>query len=70
MSIFQIINDRDFLFELQKVNILSIYAHIIDHNILKIFVKNNIDHIINLSRKVRLETIINYETKMLHYRFL
>ena len=29
---------------------------------LKVFIKNDIDHIISLSRKVKLRVIINYET--------
>ena len=33
-------NDRDFYFESQKIDILSIYAHIVNHNILKVFTKN------------------------------
>ena len=54
--------NRDFLFESQKLDTLLIYAHIVNHNILKIFVKNDINHIMSLSRKVKLKIIINYET--------
>ena len=53
--------DRDFLFESQKFDTLSDYAHIVNHNMLKIFVKNDNDHIISLSRKVKLRMIIDYE---------
>ena len=53
--------DRDFLFESQKFDTLLIYAHIVDHSISKIFVKNDIDHVMSLSRKVKLRMIINYE---------
>ena len=33
----------------------------INYNILKIFVKNNINYIINLSRKIKLKIIIDYK---------
>ena len=59
---FKLSNDRDFLFESQKFDILLIYAYIVDHSIIKIFVKNNINYVISLSRKVKLKIIINYET--------
>lgn len=58
---FKLSNNRDFLFESQKFDILSIYAYIVDYNMLKIFIKNNIDYIMSLSRKVKLKIIINYE---------
>ena len=53
--------NRDFLFESQKLDTLLIYAHIVNHNILKIFVKNDINYAISLSRKIKLKIIINYE---------
>ena len=59
---FKLSNDRDFLFESQKFDILSIYAHIVDHNMLKVFVRNDINHFMSLSRKVKLKVIIDYET--------
>ena len=58
----KLLSDRDFLFESQKLDILLIYAHIIDYNISKIFVKNDINYVINLSRKVKLKVIIDYKT--------
>ena len=57
----KLLNDRDFLFESQKFDTLSIYAYIINHNILKIFIRNNINYVMNLSRKIKLRMIINYE---------
>ena len=54
-------SDRDFLFESQKLDTLSIYAHIVDYNISKVFVRNDINYIINLSRKIKLRVIIDYE---------
>ena len=53
--------DRDFLFESQKLDTLSIYIHIVNHNISKVFIKNNINYTISLSRKVKLKMVINYE---------
>ena len=40
---------------------MLIYAHIVDYNILKVFVKNDINHIMSLSRKVKLKIIIDYK---------
>ena len=57
----KLLNDYDFLFESQKFDTLSIYAHIVDYNISKVFVKNDIDYFISLSRKVKLKMIIDYE---------
>ena len=53
--------NRNFLFESQKFDTLSIYTHIVNHNISKVFVKNDINHIISLPRKVKLKIIIDYE---------
>ena len=51
-----------FFFESQKLDILLVYAHIVDHNILKkVFIRNDINHIINLSRKIKLKIIIDYK---------
>ena len=58
---FKLLNDRDFLFKSQKLDILLIYAHIVDYNILKIFIKNDIDYVMSLSRKIKLRMIIDYE---------
>ena len=58
---FKLSNNRDFFFKSQKLDILSIYADIVDHNISKVFVKNDINHVMSLSRKVKLKMIINYE---------
>ena len=56
----KLLNDCDIFFESQKFDILSIYAHIVNHNILKIFVKNDLDYIMNLLRKVKSKISINY----------
>ena len=53
--------DRDFLFESQKLDTLSIYVHIINHNMLKVFVRNDINYVMSLSRKVKLRVIIDYK---------
>ena len=61
MSIFQILNTRDFLSESEKLDTLLIYIYIVYCNMLKAFVKNNIDYIMSLSRKIKLKTIIDYK---------
>ena len=53
--------DRDFLFESQKLDTLLVYIYIVNHNMLKIFVRNDINHVISLSRKVKLKMIIDYK---------
>ena len=58
---FKLSNNRDFLFESQKLDTLSVYIHIVDHSISKVFVKNDINYIMSLSRKVKLRVIIDYE---------
>ena len=57
----KLLYNRDFLFESQKLDTLLVYIYIINHSISKVFVKNNINHIISLSRKVKLRVIINYK---------
>ena len=57
----KLLKDRDFLFESQKLDILLVYAYIVNYNISKVFIKNNINYIINLSRKVKLKMIVNDE---------
>ena len=58
---FKLLYNRDFLFESQKLDTLLIYVYIVNYNMLKIFIRNNINYIISLSRKVKLKMIINYE---------
>ena len=50
--------NRDFIFELLQYNSLSC---IIDYIILNIFVRNNFDHSIVLSRRIKLKKIVKYE---------
>ena len=44
-------NNRDLLFESQTLNALLIYAYIVNHEVFKIFVCNNLNKLITLSRK-------------------
>ena len=53
--------DRNFMFEPQKLDTLSVYAHIVDRNMSKVFVRNDIDRPITLARKVKLGVLSNYE---------
>ena len=57
----KLLNDRDFLFKSQKLDILLVYTYIVNHNISKIFVKNDINYVKGLSRKVKLKIIIDYQ---------
>ena len=56
-----LLNDRELLFKLYKFNTLFVYIYIVNHNIFKIFVRNDIDYIIKLPRRVKLDIIINYK---------
>ena len=58
---FNLLNDREFFFKLYKLNTLFIYVYIVNHNIFKVFIRNNINRTIKLPRKVKLNIIINYE---------
>ena len=58
---FNLLKNREFLFELYKFNTLSVYIYIVNHNIFKIFMRNNINRIITLPHKVKLNIIINYK---------
>ena len=64
----KLLNNYNYIFKFKKFNILSIYIYIINYNILKVFVRNNINYIINLSRKIKLKIIINY--KIIKYFFI
>ena len=50
-KIFKLLNNRDLLFKLKTLNKLLIYIYIIDYKILKIFVRNNSNKFITLSRR-------------------
>ena len=55
------LNDREFFFKLYKFNTLFVYTYIINYNIFKIFVKNDINYNIKLLRRIKLNIIINYK---------
>ena len=57
-----LLNNREFFFRLYKFNTLFIYIYIVSHDISKIFIRNNINRIIKLPRKIKLNIIINYKT--------
>ena len=48
---FNLSNNRDLLFELQTLNVLLIYVYIINYEVFKIFIRNNSNKFITLSRK-------------------
>ena len=57
-------NDRNFFFEFQCQYDLKyeeeIYAHVVDSNFFKMFVRNIIDKSITLTKRIKLETVIKY----------
>ena len=50
-KIFNLLNNRDLLFKLKTLDTLFVYAYIIDYNILKIFVRHNLNKLITLLGK-------------------
>ena len=44
-------NNRDLLFKLKTLDTLSIYAYIVNYNVLKIFVRNDFNKLITLLRR-------------------
>ena len=58
---FNLLNNLEFLFELYRFNILFVYIYIVNHNMFKVFMKNNINRVIKLPRRVKLNIIINYK---------
>ena len=52
---------REFIFGPQTLDSLSAYAHVVDHTISKIFVRNNSDRPITLSRKQKLGKVVDYD---------
>ena len=57
-----LLNDREFLFKLHRLNILSVYIYIVNYKIFEVFVRNDIDYAIKLPRRIKLNIIINYKT--------
>ena len=53
--------DRDFIFEPQTLDSLSAYAHIVDHTMSKVFVRNDSDRPITLPRKQKLGKVTDYD---------
>lgn len=60
-------NDRDLLFEPQILDALLVYAYIVDHEVSKIFVRNDSNKPITLPRKQKLGRITNYDVSSYCY---
>ena len=57
----KLLKDRNFIFEPQKLDILLVYVYIVDRNISEVFIRNDIDRSITLTRKVKLNVLSNYK---------
>ena len=53
--------NRDFIFESQTLNSLSVYAHVINYTIFKVFVRNNFNRPVILSKNQKLGKVTNYD---------
>ncbi len=57
----QLPKDRDFIFEPQTLDTLSAYAHIVDHTVSSVFVRNDTDKPVTLPRRQKLGKVSDYE---------
>ena len=53
--------DRDFIFEPQTLDALSAYAHVVDHTMTAVFVRNDSDVPVTLPRKQKLGKVSDYD---------
>ena len=56
-----LLTDRDFIFESQTATTLSVYAHIVDHNMSNVFVRNDTDYLVTLAKHVKLGNVMEYD---------
>ena len=56
--------DRDFIFKLKALNKLSVYIHIVNVNITSIFIQNDFNQFIMLSKQTYINKIIEYDIIM------
>ena len=54
--------DRDFIFEPYTHDTLLVYTHIVDYNISEVFIRNDTNYEITLSRRTKLSNITKYDT--------
>ena len=59
----QLSADRDFIFEPAQHGSLSVCAHIVDHIMSDILVRNDTDHPVILPRRTRLGKVVKYEAQ-------
>lgn len=57
----QLPHDRDLIFEPQKLDTLSVYAHLVDHEMSSVFIRNDTDFPISLPCKAKLDVVIDIE---------
>ena len=55
------VSKRDYMFESKKITNLSVYAHIINDNIISILIRNENDKTIHISRNFRLRNLIELD---------
>ena len=55
------VSERDYMFESKEVTNLSVYAHIIDDNIISVLIRNENDTTIHISRNFRLKNLIELD---------
>lgn len=56
-------NDRELIFEPDQLDVLILSAHIVDHNMSRVIVRNDTDLPVTLPRRVRLGQVLEYEAE-------
>ena len=53
--------NRDLIFELKQLNILTLLIYIIDYNLLRVIIRNNFNLLIIFIKYIRLNKILKYK---------
>ena len=56
-------SNRDLIFEPDQLDTLTLSAHVVDHNVTHIVIRNDISQSVTLSRYTRLNKVLKYEAK-------
>ena len=55
--------NRDLIFELDQLDVLILSVHLINYNLSRVLIYNNINLSIILNKYIRLDKILKYETE-------
>ena len=63
IKLIDLLLDRDLIFESEQLNVLTLLVNIVDYNLSRIVIRNNIDLLVTLNRYARLDKILEYEVE-------